>query len=188
MKKQKIKLATFIFVSLMSFVFYTEHALAGASATVSWTPPTTDQGGGALTGLTGYKVFYNTSSTWLGMVGTCLLGLGTSVNVSGGATSSYFFNNTLTPGNTYYFTVAATDGINDSYCATGTGGVTEVSKRVTYSGDLDVDQTVGIFDYNILKGVYNTSGSSIVGDINKDATVNIFDYNILKGDYGKSFT
>ena len=188
MKKHCVKLALFVCMGFLIGAFGTDHASAGASATVSWVPPTTDQGGGPLTGLTGYKVYYNTASTWLGMSGTCLLGLGTEVDVTGGSATNYFFNNNLTPGTTYYFTVAATDGTNTSNCATGTGGITEVSKRVTYSGDLDGDQTVGIFDYNILKGQYGQSGSGLTADIDHDGTVGIFDYNILKGDYGKSFT
>jgi hypothetical protein len=186
MTKQKIKIAIFAGVIFVTSFVSSQYVSANGSATVSWVAPTTDEGGGALTGLTGYKVYYRaTESTWLGMVGSCVLGLGTSVNVSGGNTTSYFFNNNLTPGTTYYFTVAATDGTNISNCGITSGGLTEVSKRVTYSGDLNASQSVDIFDYNILKGVYGTS--NIAGDIDRDSVVGIFDYNILKADYGKSF-
>jgi len=42
---------------LFSLLFFGGQALAaGGSATVFWTPPATDKGGGTLTGLAGYKV------------------------------------------------------------------------------------------------------------------------------------
>jgi len=186
MEKQRFKKITFICLVLFTSLVFVNQASASGSATVSWIAPSSDEGGGALTGLTGYKVYYRaTTSTWLGMVGSCLLGLGASVNVSGGSTTSYFFNDSLAPGTTYYFTVVATDGTNISNCGITTGGLTEVSKRVTYSGDLNASQSVNIFDYNILKGVYGTSNGA--GDVNKDGIVNIFDYNTLKADYGQSF-
>lgn len=186
MTKQKIKIAILVGVIFVTSFVSLQRASANGSATVSWVAPTTDQGGGTLTGLTGYKVYYRAAtSTWLGMVGTCMLGLGTSVDVSGGNTTSYFFKNNLTPGTTYYFTVAAIDGASTSNCGITSGGLTEVSKRVTYSGDLNVSQSVDIFDYNILKGSYGNSTGA--GDVDKDGVVGIFDYNILKADYGKSF-
>ena len=184
MKKQKIKLAVFICVGILLCNVAVKNAQAGASATVSWTPPTTDEGGGAMTGLTGYKVYYRSgTSTWLGMSGTCLLGAGTSVDVPGGSSTSYFFNNNLTPGNTYYFTVAATDGINTSACGKTAGNATEVSKRVSYSADINGDFIVDYQDYGTFHQYYGTSNSS--ADFNKDGSANYLDYGILHADYGK---
>lgn len=162
---------------------------ADASATVSWTPPTTDEGGGALTGLAGYKVYYNTSSTWLNYLTACVLpgpGIGTEIDVPGGATSSYRFQNSLTPGQTYYFAVAAYDDAstpNRSKCATTSGSLTEISKRVSYSGDINNDWVVNGGDSTTMAGVYLSNNSA--ADINKDGVVNGGDSTIMAEDYLK---
>lgn len=183
MIKQKLLLTALITFGVFIFVAFSNEALAGASATVSWTPPNTDQGGGALTGLAGYRVYYDTSSHW---TSSCPLGAGSYVNVSGGSASSYHFNNNLTAGQRYYFTVVAYDTAstpNISGCATVNGsGATEVNRFLSYSGDLDYDGDIDVFDYNTLHQYYNTSNSA--ADIDKDGTVGIFDYNILHGNYG----
>jgi hypothetical protein len=197
-RKQKIQLGIFIFSTLlMSFLLASEVQAAG-SATVSWTPPTTDEGGGSLTGLAGYKVFYKTSSNWLGILTTCLVGgnygAGSEIDVSGGAETSYHFNNTLTPGQTYYFAVAAYDDAetpNVSKCATTAGALREVSKLVSYSGDINAspDHIVNINDFTILADYYHQAvcGPDNKADINQDCHVDMNDFTILADDYGKSF-
>jgi hypothetical protein len=114
--------------------------------------------------------------------------LGTAQDVPGGTSTKYFFNGTLTPGQTYYFAVVAYDDAstpNISGCATGTGGVTEVSKPITYSGDLNKDCTVSNLDYTYFHNYYNTSNST--ADMNGDGTVNSTDYTYIHADYNKSF-
>ncbi|HBI33913.1 MAG TPA: hypothetical protein DEA43_03650 [Candidatus Moranbacteria bacterium] len=129
MNKQKKLLILILCTGLFSVVAFAKNVKAAGSATVSWTPPTTDEGGGALTGLTGYRVYYDTVSHW---ASSCPTNVGNFVNITNGATTSYSFNNTLTAGQRYYFAVVAYDASgNLSGCATGANGVTEVSKLIT---------------------------------------------------------
>lgn len=191
MKKSRNKfifLFSLIFFVSLFFAVSFSVALAAGSATVSWTPPTTDEGGGPLTGLAGYKVYYDTTSRWASNTANSCPSAGTVVDVPGGSTTSKFFSNNLTPGTTYYFAVAAYDTANPpniSKCARTSSGATEVSKLITYSGDLNNDRAVNLFDFNILHQYYNTSNS--IADIDKNGTVNMLDFNILHLDYGKSF-
>ncbi len=67
--------------------------LAMGTATVTWTPPTTNSDGTALTNLAGYHIYYGTSSGALTSV----------ITVSNPGTASYVVSN-LSPG-TYYFAV-----------------------------------------------------------------------------------
>jgi hypothetical protein len=185
MNAQKIKISIITLSILLCSGIVVNNVLAAASATVSWVPPTTDEGGGALTGLAGYKVFYNTTSTWLNHLTACTGLGGTTVDVPGGTTTSYRFNNNLTPGQTYFFAVAAYDNEtepNISKCATG-GGLTEVSKRVSYVGDINNDWVVNGGDVTTLAGVYYTNNSA--SDVNKDGTVNGGDVTLLAEDYLK---
>ena len=173
-------LNSLLFICLFSFAGAVQ---AAGSATVSWTPPTTDQGGGALTGLSGYKVYYDTASHW---ASSCPAGVGSAQDVPGGATASYRFNNNLTAGQTYRFAVVAYDDAspaNVSGCATGAGGVTEISKKVTYSGDINADWVVNGGDITTMAGYYLTNNSA--ADINKDGIVNGGDVTILAEDYLK---
>lgn len=194
-QKNKFNILVFLFVACCTFLYGAGQVDAAASAVVSWTPPTTDEGGGTLTGLAGYKLYYNTTSSWLNHVGTCLPGLGTVVDVSGGSTASYRLNNNLTPGQTYYFAVAAYDAEatpNVSGCAIGSGGVTEVSKLVSYSGDINLtpDHAVNSNDFTILATDYGRTsfcGPENKSDINGDCTVNANDFTLLAEDYGSSF-
>lgn len=180
---KKIFIPVFCFF-LFLFLANTGNVLAAGSATVSWTAPTTDEGGGALTGLTGYRVYYDTTSNW---ASTCSLTAGSYENVSSGSTEEYFFSNTLTPGETYYFTVVAYDSSsNMSGCAQTAGSATEVSKHVSYTGDLDVDGDVGVSDYAIFHANYGSSGGGTVADMDKDNTVGIIDYAIFHADYNSA--
>ena len=53
------------------------------------------------------------------------------------------------------------------------------------SADLNSDNKVDIFDYNVLVGDFGKIGSNLVSDIDKNNKVDIFDYNILVGEFGK---
>jgi len=68
MKKQKSASIAFGFLCLLATFAFAGRALAASycGATVSWTAPTTDEGGGSLGGgtsdLAGYRVYYSTSA------------------------------------------------------------------------------------------------------------------------------
>jgi hypothetical protein len=70
-------------------------ATASGSATLSWTPPTTNTNGSALTNLAGYRVYYGTSSS----------NLSQTVQIPSAGTSRYVIEN-LSPA-TWYFAVRA---------------------------------------------------------------------------------
>jgi hypothetical protein len=53
------------------------------------------------------------------------------------------------------------------------------------TGDLNNDNKVDIFDYNIIVGNFGKTGSGIAGDIDANGKVDIFDYNLLVGNFGK---
>jgi len=194
MKKQRILFSAIILSLLLGGSVFLNEAGAAGSATVSWIAPTTDQGGGPLTGLSGYKVFYDTASHWKS---SCPLDAGTAINVKGGNLTSHYFENNLTPGQTYYFAVVAYDNAstpNVSGCATGTGGVTEVSKLVSYTADIntanDSNHKVDLMDFNTFRGNWGKTDcaniANFVGKTN-DCVVNLIDFNVLRADYGKSF-
>jgi hypothetical protein len=63
---------------------------------VSWTPPTTNSNGSALTNLAGYKIHYGTSSNSLNQ----------TLQVANPGLTSYVLN-TLSGGATWYFGITA---------------------------------------------------------------------------------
>ncbi len=128
--------------------------------------------------LAGYKIYYATSSH----AGTCPTGYTSSVDA--GNVTSYWIDN-LTAGQTYYFQITAKDtSNNESGCSTSPG---EVSRLVSYRGDLNNDRTVNVLDFGILKTNYGNTTPGNVSDINRDNTVNVLDFGIFKADYGLSF-
>jgi hypothetical protein len=70
-------------------------AVASGSATLSWTPPTTNTDGSALTNLAGYRVYWGTTA------GT----YPNSVTLNNAGLTSYVVSS-LAPG-TYHFAIAA---------------------------------------------------------------------------------
>jgi len=52
-------------------------------------------------------------------------------------------------------------------------------------GDIDGDNDVDIFDYNILASNFGSTNCGNQADIDGDCDVDIFDYNILVGNFGK---
>jgi hypothetical protein len=70
-------------------------SVSNGGSTLSWTPPTTNTDGSALTNLAGYRIAYGTSSTALTQ----------TIQVANPGLSSYTLTN-LSPG-TYYFAVRA---------------------------------------------------------------------------------
>jgi hypothetical protein len=201
MQKQKSILISFIF--FVSSLASAGSAYAYGGATVFWTAPTTDQGGGTLSGLSGYRVYYGTeaidctsSGRWNAAsqsarqadAGTGILLPLTFRSITGGSTINYTFNNTiyLTPGTTYNFAVVATDPSgNLSNCAVTSGSATYVSKNVTYSADINVDHSVDYLDYGLFHPYFNTSNSS--ADFDRSGTADYLDYGIMHADYGSHF-
>jgi hypothetical protein len=82
--------------SLPAFnIAVTATASPSGSATLSWTPPTTNTNGSTLTNLAGYRIYYGTSATSLNQ----------TVQVASAGTSRYVLEN-LSPA-TWYFAVRA---------------------------------------------------------------------------------
>lgn len=83
------------------------------SATLTWTAPTTNTNGSALTDLAGYHVYYGTSPS----------SMTTSINVASAGTTSYTVNNL--PAGTWYFAVNAytTSGADSALSNTGAKSV-----------------------------------------------------------------
>ncbi len=130
MVKRRDTLYFCIIAAVLLFIFSSIPAFAG-SATLSWTPPTTNTDGTALTDLAGFKVYYGTASGSYTQV----------VNV--GYVTTYTVNN-LTSG-TYYFAVTAYDtsgyesGYSNQVSKTISGGTAQqysiaVTKGGTGSG------------------------------------------------------
>jgi hypothetical protein len=202
MKKQKKKLVFFIFISVLAGFAFASRVFAYGGATVSWTAPTTDEGGGSLGGgtsdLSGYRVYYSTSAisctSWNAAsqtnrkANTGSMLPSTYATVSEGTTISYAFGGTtlLTPGSTYNFAVTAYDTTgNLSQCATTSGSATYVSKAVTYAADTDNSSKVDYLDYGTFHNNYHTSNAA--ADFDKSGYVDYLDYNILHNDYNQCF-
>jgi len=204
MQKQKNACAKVFFLSFLLVGFVAGGAKASNSfygnATASWTAPTTDEGGGALGGgtsdLAGYRIYYSTSpidcTSWNAApqtgTGSRQSDAGTllpsTYAVASGTATSFTFNNTtlLTPKTLYYFAIVAYDTSgNISQCTQTTGS--QVSKTVTYTGDMDNNGCVDYRDYGTFHQYYNTSNSS--ADLNRDGTVNYLDYGILHTNYNQ---
>ena len=77
------------------------------SAILTWVAPTTDEGGGALTGLSGYYVYYGTSPRTGTDPKTCTM-CGYTTKLPVGNVLTYTISN-LPTGYTYYFSVTAYD-------------------------------------------------------------------------------
>ena len=86
-------------VSLPSFSLTVQQVQLG-SATIAWTPPTTNEDGSALTNLRGYRIYYGTSTSNLNQV----------VDVANAGISSVVIEN-LSPG-TWYFGVRSYNASN----------------------------------------------------------------------------
>jgi hypothetical protein len=97
-----------------------------------------------------------------------------SINLPG---ANWFQDNTtLNPGGQPQSTM------NGAY-ASGTQAVI----AQTLPGDLNLDGSVNIQDFNILSGNFGKTGVGYSGgDVNGDGVVNIQDFNILSGNFGKS--
>jgi hypothetical protein len=88
-------------------------AVATGSATLSWTPPTTNTDGSPLTNLSGYKVYWGTSQG----------NYSSSVTLNNPGLTSYVVGNLL-PG-TYFFVATAlnTAGVESAFSAAGSKAI-----------------------------------------------------------------
>jgi hypothetical protein len=85
--------------SLPTFAI-TVNAISLGSATLSWSPPTLNTDGSALTNLSGYRIYYGTSAGALNQ----------TVQLSGTGLTTYVFSNL--PPATYYFAVTAYNSLS----------------------------------------------------------------------------
>jgi len=159
-------------------IFAGAQSAEAGSAVLTWNANTESD-------LQGYKVYYDTSSH----AGTCPTGYAQTVTVQSGANTGHWFDN-LTPGQTYYFQVTAIDtSAKESGCSTNLG---EVSKLVTYRGDINNNHNVDINDFTLFATNYGRTsfcGTATTNraDITRDCNVNINDFTLLAGEYGLSF-
>lgn len=95
-------------VALPSFAIAVQQA-ANGSATLSWTPPTQNMDGSALTNLAGYRVYYGTSSS----------SLTNSVQLANAGLSRYTVENLS--GGTWYFAIKAytSSGVESAFSNVG---------------------------------------------------------------------
>ncbi len=96
------KLLPLVFSLFFIFCLLNANSAFAGSATLSWTPPTTNVDSTPLTDLAGFKIYYGTSSGYYTQ----------SIDINNTATTTYQVNN-LTDGTTYYFSVTAYDTSNN---------------------------------------------------------------------------
>ena len=160
-KKEKYFLTAVIF-SLFLF-FGIQKALAG-TAELTWTAPTTNSDGSALSDLGGYKVYYGTTAR------TCVhpdagnCGYSNEIDVHNVITYTL---NDLTDGQTYYFSVTAYDTSGNESDFSN-----EASKIMT------VAQAYGIADFANLAADWLQTKTS-TADVSGDGTVNSKDMGIM---------
>jgi hypothetical protein len=94
--------------ALPAFAITVQGAASPGSVTLSWTAPTLNTDGSALTDLAGYYIGYGTSPTALTQ----------QINVSGSGVTTYTVGG-LTAGTTYYFDLIAYDSSNNESQQTG---------------------------------------------------------------------
>lgn len=109
------------FTAMLSAFYLTAAPVLAGTVTLTWTAPTTDSSGNSLGELTGYKVYYGTSS---GVYST---------NVTAGNVTTYQM--TLPDGNTYYFAVTA-------YNSSGESGYSNESSKAMYDTTAPVISSV----------------------------------------------
>lgn len=121
----------YIAILMVTIILLSAGNLLAGSATLSWTAPTTNSDGTALTDLSGYKVYYGTTS---GVY---------SSSVDAGNVMSYQLTG-LTDGATYYFAVTAydTSGNQSVYSS-------EVSKTLAAAADTTPPVISGVYANNI---------------------------------------
>lgn len=82
------------------------------------------------------------------------------------------------------FTANSGDVISPTPTTTNSPSVTPVASA-SKLGDLDGNNKVDIFDFNILLTNFRKTGANVVGDLDKNGKVDIFDYNTLLTNFGR---
>ncbi|MGB3073355.1 MAG: hypothetical protein WBB68_03805, partial [Candidatus Moraniibacteriota bacterium] len=123
---------------------------------------------------TPYYVFNATKPGTITYGGGC--SSSTTAAVSGSNTVTF---NTLSPGTYASCTLFITDASSNS-----SNTLSIASFVVTYASDLNLDRTVNVIDFGVLKTNYGTTNAA--GDINSDGQVNVLDFGVLHGQYGSS--
>jgi hypothetical protein len=97
------------------------------------------------------------------------------------ANTNYFVGMPGTPG------AGSPAGTSNTSSTAYTASPTTVNLTDALPGDVNLDGTVNIQDFNILNGNFGTGTSGWThGDLNNDGSVNIQDFNILNGNFGQS--
>ncbi len=119
-----------------------------------------------------YYIFSVTEAGTINYTGDCTSS--TTAATSGSNTVTF---NTLARGTHSNCSLTVSDA------AGNTSGTLDIASfTVTYKSDLNVDRSVDVLDYGILKTNYGTTNSA--GDVNVDGNVNVLDFGILHVDYG----
>jgi Divergent InlB B-repeat domain/Fibronectin type III domain len=127
----------------------------------SWTAPTTNTDGSALTDLASYKVYYSTSGT--PCPGSTSLTVATSTSTPPSNQTVNVRLTGLTTGSTYNVSVAAVDsGGNQSACSAVASAVAQVDIAVTPNGTNFGNVNIGSFATQTFT-VQSTRGGTITG-------------------------
>ncbi len=148
---------------------------------LSWTAPTTNTDGSALTDLLGYEIYRSTSAT----------GTYTQVNISNVQTASYT-DTTVSNGNTYYYKITAADsGGNESVKSTVSSAVipTADSSNPALSSSIPAVSATGIsasanIVLNFSEAVDAESGNIVIKLTSDDSTfetIDVTDTNKVSG-------
>lgn len=125
--KRLCRLLTILAVIYSIFAFNASTLTAG-TATLSWSPPTTNADGSPITDLAGYKIYYGTASG------------NYSQSIDVGNVTTYTFSS-LADGNTYYFSATA-------YNSSGSESALSNEASKTLSPGADVTPPVGTVTIN----------------------------------------
>ncbi len=150
-KPVKIITHTTALLFLLALAFLAPVVANASTVNLSWTPPTTNMDGSAITNLVGYKVYYGTTSGQYAQ------------NVDVGNVTSYQLAN-LTDGTTYYFAITAynSSGGESAYSQ-------EVSKAIQ-SVDTTPPVISGVYANNV------TSSSASVSWVTDEASDSLVEY------------
>jgi hypothetical protein len=175
--KKKQRKSFYLFILTLSVMFLlgikVQEASAG-KAKLTWTAPTTNSDNSALSDLEGYKVYYGTTARTSAVPGSDNGGYTSVVDV--GNILTYTLESMADTGTTY-FSVTAYDNSSSKNESVFSDQVKKTP------GDVDKDNDVDIFDYNLLKDNFG-NGENDPADIDLSNSVDIFDYNALKDNFG----
>jgi chitodextrinase len=127
--------------------------------------------------LSSISLAWNASTDNVGVTGYQITRNGTLIASPTGLT---YTDSSLTYGTTYTFTVKALDLAGNA----STAATLSASTLPLKVGDLNLDNSVNVFDLSILLSSWNQTGTGVSGDLNHDNIVNIFDLSTLLSNWG----